>query len=274
MNNHCYAPVFEGAEGLTCFGRLIGYIFYLIILIFFLALSGGRSRSIRCRIQQVLFKIRNCSQGNSDTNIILPIDAYERHVRSYKDRFEKSNEWELWMLDNRGRYFNAFNIAGARPDVINISFRYETDPIAYDPAWASETEHLSYLETSAEGTYATYNFNFIFNGDTDSSYANVIAGIASTTSHASGKNMYLYYETIFGHEFGHVMGIPHHYDDGDLDTIGEGLNMPPGDTQCLMDRTINQYCSGCRTALHIPLDIDNEDIISNAIWEIHRRYPY
>ena len=274
MNDRCFAPVFEGSEGLACFARQIGYIFYLIILIFFLALTAGTSRSIRCLIQQILFRISHCREGNSDPAIILPLDAYERHVQDFKNRFSKSNEWELWMLDNRGRYIGAFNISRNLPSIINISFNYETEPIAYDPPWTDENEHMSTLESLAEGCFATYNFNFNFNGDTESSYANVIAGIASTTSHASGKNMYVYYEGIFNHEFGHFMGISHHYDDSNLDTIGDGLHMPPGDTICIMDRTFNQYCSGCRTALNIPLDIDNQRQIEITTNDINRRYPY
>ena len=111
------------------------------------------------------------------------------------------------MLANRDRYTNAFEKARDKPYTLNIAFRYDSTPIAYDPPWVNETEHMNALETMAELCYPGYNFEFIYNGDTDTSYANVIAGIPTNSSRASGKNVYLYYETIFGHEFAHVMHI-------------------------------------------------------------------
>ncbi|MEM2100566.1 MAG: hypothetical protein QXP45_04455 [Thermoproteota archaeon] len=198
-------------------------------------------------------------------------DPYEVQVRSFKICYGKSDEWERWMLDNRSRYETAFRTAIEAPSTLRISFRYETHPIAYNPPWSSEDEHMRALEAMAELCYAGYDFRFIFGGDTASSYINVIAGISSITSHASGKDVYLYYETIFIHEFAHLMNILHHYEG---EEYGTGLHMPPGEVRCLMDRTTNQFCSACRTALNIPLNVDNEEAIERAVNEILRRYPY
>ena len=92
------------------------------------------------------------------------------------------------------------------------------------------------------------------------------------TSHYSAGTVYLYYETIFNHEFAHAMHILHHYDT-DADT-GDGMHMPPGESQCLMDRTANQFCSACRTALNLPLDVDNAAALTASAHEILLRYPY
>jgi hypothetical protein len=197
---------------------------------------------------------------------------YEDRVSTFKTRYAKSNEWEAWMLDNRSRYELAFRKAEAAPGVLGIAFRYYANPIAYNPPWSSEAQHMTALETFAEATYAGYDFRFIFHGDTVCSYANVIAGIPTNDSQAFGKDIYLYYEAIFHHEFAHVMGLPHHYDrEGEY---GRGSHMPPGESYCLMDRSSPQLCSACRTALGIPLDIDNELAINAAWLEIARRYPY
>jgi hypothetical protein len=200
------------------------------------------------------------------------IDLYKRHVSTYREQYAKSAEWEHWMIENRDRYENAFNNALTKPASLDIAFRYDSAPLAYNPPWANEAEHMAALEAFAEGAYPGYDFRFIFNGDTNTSYANVIAGIPTNASHTSGKNMYLYYETIFNHEFGHVMGISHHY--SGIDDIGHGNHMPPGESGCIMDRNSNQYCSACRTALQIPLDINNDTVISTASEVILSRYPY
>jgi len=198
--------------------------------------------------------------------------AFAERVANYKAAYGKTDAWEDWMIANQARYAATFAASSARPNTINISFRYETALIAYAPAWADEGEHMDALETMAEGAYPGYFFNFIFEGNTNTSYANVIAGIATNNSYASGKNVYLYYETIFNHEFGHVINLPHHYDS--VGDIGNGQHMPPGDTTCIMDRTSNTYCSACRTALGIPLDISDTTDMDNAVADILSRYPY
>ena len=200
------------------------------------------------------------------------VDTYENVVGYYRERFGKTAEWEDWMLANRNRYETAFERARSRPTTLQIAFRYDSAPIAYNPPWASEDEHMAALETYAELVYPGYDFQFIFNGDTETSYANVVAGIPPTNnSHASGKTVYLYYERIFNHEFGHLMGIYHHYDG---DNYFEAKYLPPGESECLMARNSSQWCSACRTALLMPLDVDNSVEIAAAGAVISDRYPY
>lgn len=266
----CYAPVFKRSSAFACLIFSIINLLILLILYILLIFSLG-SRAILCKIRQIQFRIKHCRQGNSDPTIPLG-DLYAEHVHSFRTLYSKDDAWEQWMLDNRTRYEPIFDKARVKPATLMIAFRYDTTPIAYDPPWTSETEHMNALETYAELAYAGYDFEFIFGGDTTTSYANVIAGIPTNSSHASGKDVFLYYELIFGHEFGHVMGVPHHYDT--LEEIGTGQHMPPGEVGCLMDRNRNQYCSACRTALFIPLDVDNEAAINSAGTVIHSRYPY
>ena len=270
MRTRCYAPVFEGSSALNCFLSAIANLFVLIVLIILLILTFGSS-GILCRIRQIQFRMRHCRQGNSDPTIPLA-DPYAEHVRHFRSLYGKDEAWEQWMLDNRSRYEPVFDRARIKPATLMIAFRYDTVPIAYDPPWTNETEHMNALETYAELTFAGYDFEFILDGDTTTSYANVIAGIPTNSSHAFGKDVFLYYEAIFGHEFGHIMGVQHHYDT--LDAIGTGQHMPPGEVGCLMDRNRNQYCSACRTALFIPLNVNNDAAITAASSVIHSRYPF
>ena len=197
--------------------------------------------------------------------------AYAARITNYKETYGNSGEWEDWMVANASRYEAAFAASSTKPGTITISFRYETAPIAYNPAWANEAEHMTVFTTMAQGAYPGYNFDFVFNGNTVTSYANIIAGTAGTTSYSFGKDVYLYRETIFNHEFGHTMKIPHHYDSSH--DYGNGLHMPPGETKCLLDRNSLLYCSACRTALGIPLDITDTTAMDAAMTDILGRYP-
>ena len=207
--------------------------------------------------------------GSSSTN--SGSTQYGNRVADFKALYGKDDAWETWMLANSARYAAACSASGARPGTVIISFRYETRPLAYSPAWSSEAEHMGQLAAMAAGVYPGYGFSFEFNGNTSSSYANIIAGTAGTTSYASGKNVYLYYETIFNHEFAHVMQIPHHYDSAG--TVGNGSHMPPGETKCIMDRNSTVFCSACSTALGIPLNASDAAAADAAMGNILSRYP-
>jgi len=58
----CVAPTFAPAGWLTCLGRLL--VFGALIIA--LAIPALFSAEIRCTIKQLLFRIRHCSEGNTD----------------------------------------------------------------------------------------------------------------------------------------------------------------------------------------------------------------
>jgi hypothetical protein len=205
-----------------------------------------------------------CGSGGGGSG---PSAAYAARIADYKEEYGKSDEWEDWMIANSSRYEGALAKSSAKPDTITISYQYDTDPEStFETDWADEADHMSAFATMAGGAYPGYNFNFVFEGDTTTSYANVTAGMAENCSRAEwgGKLVYLYHEGIFNHEFGHIMMIPHHYDDDPL----EDLYLPPGETDCIMARNSYVYCSACRTALGISLDVIDETVIENAMNEL------
>ena len=124
------------------------------------------------------------SSGGSD-------GAFESHIADYKATYGKTDAWESWMVANMDRYAATFAASSSKPDVITISFRYETAPINYSPAWADESEHMDVLTTMAEGAYPGYTFDIVYEGNMVTSYANIIAGIAGNFSYAFGKDVYL-----------------------------------------------------------------------------------
>jgi hypothetical protein len=197
-------------------------------------------------------------------------DAYEVQVRSFGSSFGKSDEWVAWMLANRDRYQPVFVAAHALPCPLPIAVSYQA-PLAYNPPWSSESAHMTALDQFAEPAYPGYHFDFRFGVDPASCYAHAILGIPTNLSHASGRDIYLYYETIFNHEFGHVLNLLHHYDTDAA--IGTGQHFPPGERYCIMDRNSQQFCSACRTALNVALDVDNGSAIDAAGSAILARYP-
>ena len=58
----CAAPRFGPAGWLVCIGRLIAYGALIIAL----AIPALFSAEIRCTVKQLYFRIRHCSEGNSD----------------------------------------------------------------------------------------------------------------------------------------------------------------------------------------------------------------
>jgi hypothetical protein len=197
-------------------------------------------------------------------------DPYEVQVRSFGARYGKSPDWVSWMLANRDRYALVFQAAHALPCPLPIAVTYQA-PLPYSPPWASEAEHMTALDQMADAAYPGYHFDFRFGVDPASCYAHAILGLPTNTSSTSGHTMSLHFETIFNHEFGHVLNLRHHYDT-DAAT-GTGQHFPPGELGCIMDRNSQQFCSACRAAMNLPLDADNAaaaDASSSAILD---RYP-
>lgn len=196
-------------------------------------------------------------------------DNYQVQIKSFRSRYNKSAEWEAWMLANRDRYQSVFNTSHAVPCPVGIATSYET-ALAYNPPWSSESEHMAALNRMADLTYPGYHFDFSLGLTPSTSYARAILGQVDRTSSGVGGIVRLHYEGIFGHEFGHLLAVIHHYEG---DTGGSGLHFPPGESLCIMDRNSNQYCSACRTALNLPLDVNNRTEIDAAIANINSRNP-
>ena len=196
-------------------------------------------------------------------------DKYEVQVQAVRKRYGKGIEWENWMIANRDRYAPVFAAAHALPCPISIDVRYET-PLAYNPPWTSEAEHMTALNRMGDVMFPGYRFDFRLGRDTPGAYAQAVLGYPGT-SNAPGRMLYLHYETIFGHEFGHTMQVLHHHDTDEA--MGTGQHFPPGERGCTMDRNESQYCSACRAALNVQLDVDNWAAIDSAIGVILDRYP-
>jgi hypothetical protein len=210
-----------------------------------------------------------CGGGGGDTEGVATA-SYQSRVSAFKVAFGKDDAWEQWMLANADRYESALFVTSSRPPVLDLSYRYASDPVGlFDPAWTSEEEHMARLEAMGEACFPGMDLRATFEGDRVSSFANVSSGIDVNLSNVRGKEIELYHETAFCHEFSHRLGLVHHYDTPDQ--IGEGLNFPPGEVGCVMDRNAYDLCSACRTALGISLDLDYAEEARAAIEGYPRR---
>lgn len=199
--------------------------------------------------------------------------SYDEQINITKSRYRKTDDWETWMKSDeiRFRYENAWELSRSIPTTLKLAFHYYLDtPIAYDPPWEDEGQHMEILDQDAALSFPGLNFEFLFGADPDKTDVHVEAGPDGGYSTAGINYVYLYYETIFAHEFGHVLNILHHYEDDPSTHI----HLPPNEVHCIMARNANQYCSGCRAAMHLDLDADNGAEISALSDDILSRVPY
>ena len=92
------------------------------------------------------------------------------------------------------------------------------------------------------------------------------------TSYASGHTIYLVYETIFAHEFGHTLGLHHHYCGGSgADHCPE--NFPPGEGKCIMARDSVSFGPTENSFLLLTTGKRPDEAIGVAMSEIMRHYP-
>lgn len=199
--------------------------------------------------------------------------SYDAHIDLLANQYNKSADWINWMksLEIKNIYESVWNKSRNLPTTLKIAFNYGDGPLNYNPSWVDEEEHMNTLEEMADKAFPNLNFDFLFSADPATTDMDVVVGGPSNVSTAGMNSAYLYYETIFSHEFAHLLNVRHHYLGSD---VLNKINLPPQESECIMARNSNQFCSGCRAAMYIDLDINNSADISNIISNILDRYPY
>lgn len=183
-------------------------------------------------------------------------------------------EWKDWMLEREDVWAKAY-ISGRRDHTAHVFVRYE-HPAVYDPPWASEEEHFTALKRMAEMEYPSWKFAFTeyypgVSSDEDAA-VNVIAVLGhSGYSYAEGNTVYLVFETVFGHEFGHILGLRHHYC-GDNYRSSCEEESPPSEGICLMSRDSMSFGPTERFLLGLTGERHDVQLRDLAI-SINARYP-
>lgn len=235
---------------------------------------GANSRDVLYGVE--LGVPHQASEGAGISECVVEVRkdiSYDKQVDLVKAKYGRSNEWQVWMksAEVRVRYEPAWQRSRSVPTTLKLAVRYGGAPLSYDPPWEDEHQHMSALDEMATLSFPDLEFEFLFGVDPATTDMLVEVGGLGGTSQAGGNYAYLYYETIFGHEFGHILNIPHHYPGADTSTT---IFLPPGEDHCVMARNSNQYCSGCRAAMHLNLNADTSAELSAIASDILSRYPY
>ncbi len=202
--------------------------------------------------------------------------SYDAQVDRIKAQTGRPDAWEQWMksADVRARYEPVWNRSRAWPTTTRAAFAYGGAPVAYSPAWPSEAAHMAALDQLAELVFPPIGSWTVFGADPAASDVAIVVRGAGATSQAfpgdTPPRVYLYFEPILGHEFGHVLLVPHHYIGSDA---ANPVFLPPGETQCVMARNASMYCSGCRTAMHLDPYVDNTAAFTAIASDLNARYP-
>lgn len=225
----------------------------------------GRAISPPLKIVPLKTPPEDCSESD--------IPAYTRAMKEYQKEFSLSEEWTSWMIDHYDRYCRAFNIGNfyreQYQNTIFLSLNYYHDvSVPYTESYPEE-EHEKDFERLIELTFPGYSVVAEFGREPEKSHG--IVYLNAPGSSANRRQINLHYETIIGHEFGHFLGLSHHYDT--IEEINQGKNMPPGEEKCVMDRNSSQYGSSDRAALNINLEIDNGKEIHELVTKILNKYP-
>lgn len=178
-----------------------------------------------------------------------------------------SGDWWQWMRVHKDAYKEAY--VRARTDR-RIRFEVSYDrPIAYDPPWADEDEHMRALERMAELAYPGWDFSFSLDDPQAEFFA--VIGYSGPASFADGETVYLIWEGIFLHEFAHTLGIGHHYCSA-TDLSAPCPDRPPGEGRCIMDRNAATWGPTEQFVLNLGQQ-RHDDEVEEAISEINGRYP-
>ena len=196
-------------------------------------------------------------------NYLVEVNAYNEDA-----------QWRSWMIQRKDWWSSGY-ISGRRSHDIHVYVRYESKP-AYSPSWSSEAEHFAALKRLAELQFPGWDFTFLeyYEGvEADMKGYDIVAVLGhSGFSYASGRTIYLVYETIFAHEFGHTLGLHHHYcNDGGGDNCPEAH--PPGEGVCIMDRNSVSFGPTENRFLLLTTGERRDTEIGTALNNIHHRYP-
>jgi hypothetical protein len=178
------------------------------------------------------------------------------------------------MLD-RASLFDKAYIRARTDRRIRVEVRY-ANAIPYDPPWTDENEHLAALERDAELTYVGWDFSFSFH-DPDAEFFAVLGhrtslmwGDGVSYADAETNTVYLVWETIFSHEFAHLLGVWHHYCEDDL--TGPCADRPPGEGRCIMSRDARTW--GPTEQLVLGLGQQRHDAaLEEVALDMSERYP-
>lgn len=158
-------------------------------------------------------------------------EMYAADVQASQSEYGMPTEWTEWMLARHAEWSDAYEIGRSGKTEWRLDVVYER-PDRY--TWASPDEHWVALEVALELAYPGWDFTVgsgIQNPD-----RTLHMGHAGR-SESSGTHAYMAWDGIVVHEFGHTVGLRHHYEMRDGRAVATPDSHPPGERDCAMGRT-------------------------------------
>lgn len=198
--------------------------------------------------------------------------AFADDVQAAQAAYEMPAAWSDWMIQRKDRWADAYLVGVGGKTSWRLNVVYDRE-VAYAPAWTSEAEHMAALKKMMELQFPGWTFTF----GLDLPDADRTVHLGETKiSHADGTDVHLVWEGILAHEFGHTVGLRHHYSDTQADSDGVLQETPdtepPGESDCIMSRDGVSW--GQTEQFLLRLAPPGPDApINAAITELNRRYP-
>lgn len=190
---------------------------------------------------------------------------YALEAAAFQRGHDLTDDWRKWVLDHEDGYANAYVRARWHP-AVRLAVRYD-QVVPMNPPWKDEAEHMAALKRMAELQYPGWTFDF--GTDPAASDATVVLAYSGSLSNAGGETISLIWEGIFAHEFGHVLGLWHHYCADATDPCDQ---VPPGEGPCIM--SASSVCWGFTERFVLKLDdVCEAEAINAAIDNLNSRYP-
>ncbi len=192
--------------------------------------------------------------------------GYAAAARAYEADNHLQAGWADWMILHRDIFKKAY--VRARTDRrIRVRVGY-LNPIVFDPPWTSETEHFAALERMMELAYPGWDFSF--SADDPAAEFTVLLG-DKNISYADGDTVRLVWEGILPHEFGHELGLTHHYCD---ETLQPCAATPPGEYEatCIMSRNSGTWGPAEQFVLNLGQQRYNQQVY-DVMNDLNGRYP-
>lgn len=196
---------------------------------------------------------------------------YVGDVIRFRDCKGLSDAWSTWMIENQNTLQFAYN-NGRGDRSVRVKVEYD-QVIDYDPPWQDEDEHMVALKQLAELAFPGWDFTFsIDEPSPDVTAVLGYTGIASRAVSIPTPTVFLIYETVFNHEFAHLLGVRHHYCGDDFQNTAICELAPPDEGPCIMSRDSNTWGPTEQFLLYLTGE-RSDDEIREVASDILNRYP-
>jgi hypothetical protein len=164
------------------------------------------------------------------TQTVSQEESFSDDVASAQVAYQMPAAWATWMIERTDVWARAYAVGTSGKTTWRLNVVYDA-PMAY--TWATEADHFAALESVL--TLAYPGWTFTIGANLTNPDRTLHLGHAGR-SEAEGNDIYLVWEGIIVHEFGHTVGLNHHYVMANGEPLATPDTLPPGESDCVMSR--------------------------------------